>query len=125
MRNAPLMFPAIRPRKAAGSGFVAEAFLLTGAAFDQFLGRLLGGLALIVELAADHVLALGLTLGFIHRTGDVDLDRCADLGVQANRHFVDAQGLDRRVQDNLRTLDLAAFGLDGLGDVAAATEPYR
>ena len=93
--------------------------MLTGAAFDQLLGRLLGGLALIVELAADHVFALGLTLGLIHRTGDVDLDRGADLGVQANRHFVDAQALDRRVQDDLRALDLAAFSLDGFGDVAA------
>ena len=77
-----------------------------------------GGLALIVELAADHVLALGLALGLVHRAGDVDLDRGADLGVQADRHFVDAQALDRRVQDDLRALDLAAFGLDGLGDVA-------
>ena len=69
-------------RDPVGSGFVAEAFLLTGAAFDQFLGRLLGGLALVVELAADHVLALGLALGLVHRAGDVDLDRGADLGVR-------------------------------------------
>src|SRR5690606_32948732 len=100
------------------SGFVAEAFLLAGAAFQQLLSGLISSLTLVVELAADHVLALRLTLGFVGRTGDVDLDRGRDLGVQADQHLVDAQRLDRRVQDDLRALDLAAFGADGLSDVA-------
>lgn len=54
--------------EATGSGFVAEAFLLAGAAFQQLLGGLISRLTLVVELAADHVLALGLTLGFVGRT---------------------------------------------------------
>ena len=44
---------------------VAEAFLLAGAAFQQLLGRLFGGLTFVVELAADDVFTLGLTLGFV------------------------------------------------------------
>ena len=100
------------------SPFSGKVTRLAGAAGDHVLGLFQGRFAVLVIGRLDHVLALRLTLGFVGRTGDVDLDRGADLGVQANRHFVDAQALDRRVQDDLRALDLAAFGLDGLGDVA-------
>ena len=38
--------------------------------------------------------------------------------MQADQHFVDAQGLDRDVQDNLRLLDLRTGSLDRFGHVA-------
>ena len=38
--------------------------------------------------------------------------------MQANQHVVDAQRLDRGVENDLAALDLAAFGRDGLDDVA-------
>ena len=97
-----------------------EAFLLASAAFEQVLGGFFGGRRALRRTAElDHVLAPGLTLGFVGRRAMLIVTVTRDFGVQADLHLVDAERLDRLVQHDLRALDLAAFGLDGVGDVAA------
>ena len=53
--------------------------------------------------------ALGLTLGFFGRTGNVELDRDFNFGMKPDRDIVQADGLDRRVHVNLAAADVEAF----------------
>src|SRR5690606_5829749 len=89
------------------------------AAGNHVAGLLESGFAVFVHGGLDDVFTLGLTFGFFGRAGDVDLDDGRDLSVQAHSDLVNAQRLDRGVEHDLAALDLAAFGRDGLDDVAS------
>ena len=49
-----------------------------------------------------------MTFSFVRRAGDVDVELEGDFRVQADRHFVHSDRLDRLVERDVATLDLVA-----------------
>src|SRR5919112_3004875 len=69
-------------------------------------------------LAGRDGFAAGLTLGFLGAAGDVDRHLNLDLRVEGDRHGVQAEGLNRGVEDDLVAVDREAALGHHLGEVA-------
>ena len=98
--------PARAGRGAAAVSGVGSGLVVGGAAdvveelLDVELG---GGFGLGLELLDG--LAGGLQLGFVGAAGDVDGDRGVDLGVEGDADRVEAELLDRLVEDDLAAVE--------------------
>ena len=74
-------------------------------------------------LAGRDGLAAGLALGFLGAAGDVDRHRDLDLRMEDHRHGVQAQRLDRLVEDDLVAVDREAAGVIVSARSRVETEP--
>ena len=104
-----------------GFGFCRFVFVRSDFAGFEIGVALLGetaGVARFFEHRRHHVDALLLHLGLFGRTSDVDLDGHGHFGVQRNANVEQADGLDRLVENDLRTRDLVTFAFKCFDDVA-------
>ena len=100
---------ASSPSAASSAG--RSAFLEHGVGIE--------GLELELLVLDDRdVFAAGLLVGFVLRAGDVDRHRDDDLGMQRDSRRVQAQRLDRLVQDHLAAVDGEAALGDDVGKIA-------
>ena len=70
------------------------------------------------NICDDDVDALGLEIGFLRRTGDVDLDHHRDLRVERDLDVVHAERLDRAIEHDLALGYLRANAFQRFRDVA-------
>src|SRR5690606_36833627 len=76
--------------------FVVIVVRIVGGGFGSFRGSFL--VDTVDGVGGRQVFALGLALGLVSRTGDVEGHFRGDVGMQRQRHFVQADGLDRVVE---------------------------
>src|SRR3546814_14001238 len=62
--------------------------------------------------------ALGLKIGFFGRAGDIDLHDLIDFGVKRDPNVMDAERLDRAIEDDLVLRYLRTVSFQRLGEVA-------
>src|SRR5262249_26371868 len=107
------MVAEVNPESSASSTGCSFAFRRLG-----FTRLALGRGCFALGLRHGQILAAGLALGLVLAAGDVDVDVCLDLGMERDRHGVEADCLDRAVQRHLAAADGEAAGLHHLGEIA-------
>src|SRR5271166_2482947 len=98
---------------------------LAGAGFRERLADFEAEVVHRRLLTHAEVLTLRLTLGLLGRAGDVDGDFRLDFRMQVDRHGVEAERLDRMLNEDMAALDGEARGGQRLRDVARRHRPIE
>src|SRR3546814_16563788 len=70
------------------------------------------------DLLGGDIDALGLKIGFFGRAGDIDLHDLIDFGVKRDPNVMDAERLDRAIEDDLVLRYLRTVSFQRLAEVA-------